>query len=125
MVIVSAILDLFMISIGDLDGRETMMGRRCMVEKCERYVGISGFDGGAIMEETEKTGNPSGKKKPVSEKSCPLGHRCSEFPMFGKVSLCSIHHMQAARQRMVERFSPEKVVSQHILPLLQRWHRGP
>jgi hypothetical protein len=33
--------------------------------------------------------------------------------------------MQAARQRMVERFSPEKVVSQHILPLLQRWHRGP
>lgn len=31
---------------------------------------------------------------------------------------------EAARQRMVERFSPEKVVSQHILPLLQRWHRG-
>lgn len=31
---------------------------------------------------------------------------------------------KAARQRMVERFRPEKVVSQHILPLLQRWHRG-
>eukprot|EP00435_Cladocopium_sp_Y103_P050177 s647_g15.t1 len=31
---------------------------------------------------------------------------------------------EAARQRMVERFSPEKVVSQHILPLLQRWQRG-
>ena len=129
MVILSAILDFLWFHVGF-----RMEGKRWCGEDEWWNGGISGFAGRRW--EKRKKGNPPGKKEPSLRKN--VGFGCfgqslwSEFPMFRKFSCAPSNtaplpqsQMQAARQRMVERFSPEKVVSQHILPLLQRWHRGP
>ena len=71
------------------------------------------------------------KRSQVSEKNeCFLG--CFGQSLFtisyvSKIFLCSVQHSSAATKPNAGSTSTNggKIVSQHILPLLQRWHRGP
>ena len=69
--------------------------------------------------------NGRNEKKLEKDKSCLEGCRCSEFPILHPTQLrCGKAQCRQRANEWWKDFAQRRVVSQHILPLLQRWHRG-